>query len=199
MNVSKDEIMKASIVEEAQKLFQHYGLSKTTMEDIARAIGKGKSALYYYYANKEQILEAVIQKEKQEIFKEIQQALDKVDGAEEKLKTFALTRYEALRQKRNLFNLFRKEASDQMCLIGILKKKYDNIEMSLVRKMVRLGIESGCFEHMDDEKLNAVCVVILANLRSIEFDLIFDDQFSENARFLIATSMEMTIRGLRAA
>ncbi|OYW78704.1 MAG: TetR family transcriptional regulator, partial [Sphingobacteriia bacterium 32-37-4] len=45
----KEEIFKEDIIREAQKLFQAYGLKKTTMEDIAKALGKGKSTLYYYY------------------------------------------------------------------------------------------------------------------------------------------------------
>jgi AcrR family transcriptional regulator len=50
----KEEIFKEDIIREAQKLFQTYGLKKTTMEDIAKALGKGKSTLYYYYQSKEQ-------------------------------------------------------------------------------------------------------------------------------------------------
>ena len=39
----KEEIVKDDILKEAQKLFQQFGLKKTTMEDIARSMGKGKT------------------------------------------------------------------------------------------------------------------------------------------------------------
>ena len=37
----KDELIREEILKVAQKLFQQYGLKKTTMEDIAKALGKG--------------------------------------------------------------------------------------------------------------------------------------------------------------
>ena len=40
----KEEIIRGEIVEVASKLFQQYGLFKTTMEDIAKAAGKGTAA-----------------------------------------------------------------------------------------------------------------------------------------------------------
>ncbi len=43
MSISKDEIVKGEIVTKAQKLFQQFGLKKTTMDEIAEASGKAKS------------------------------------------------------------------------------------------------------------------------------------------------------------
>jgi len=43
MITEKDEIVKNEILFQAQKLFQQYGLKKTTMDDIALACGKAKS------------------------------------------------------------------------------------------------------------------------------------------------------------
>src|SRR5688572_33260146 len=51
----RDEILNG-----ARDLFERFGFKKTTMEDIARQVGKSKSALYYYYKTKEEIFEAVI-------------------------------------------------------------------------------------------------------------------------------------------
>ena len=70
----KEEIVKDDILKEAQKLFQQFGLKKTTMEDIARSMGKGKSTLYYYYCSKEQIFDAVISKEMTEVFNDAKDA-----------------------------------------------------------------------------------------------------------------------------
>ena len=43
--MDKEEIIVSEIIESAKKLFQQYGLRKTTMEDIAKSTGKGKSTL----------------------------------------------------------------------------------------------------------------------------------------------------------
>ena len=48
------------ILNAAQKRFAHFGISKTSMEDIAADIGLSKSSLYYYFTTKEDIFKAVI-------------------------------------------------------------------------------------------------------------------------------------------
>ena len=77
MLITKDDIIKDEILKEAQKLFQQFGVKKTTMEDIAKAMGKGKSTLYYYYCSKEDIFDAVILKEMGEVFHCVKQAVEK--------------------------------------------------------------------------------------------------------------------------
>ena len=50
------------IVDAAQELFGCYGFAKTTLEDIAKAVGIGKATLYSDFTNKVEILMAVVQR-----------------------------------------------------------------------------------------------------------------------------------------
>ncbi len=61
--ITKDELMIREILSTAKMLFAQHGLKKTTMEDIANAMGKGKSTLYYYFPGKTEIFEAVVDEE----------------------------------------------------------------------------------------------------------------------------------------
>ena len=38
-----------AILNAAQRMFGQYGLTKTTMTDIAKEVGMGKASLYYYF------------------------------------------------------------------------------------------------------------------------------------------------------
>jgi AcrR family transcriptional regulator len=51
MNTVSDE-MRNTIICKAGELFSRYGYKKTTMDDIADALQKGKSSIYYYFQNK---------------------------------------------------------------------------------------------------------------------------------------------------
>jgi AcrR family transcriptional regulator len=55
---------KNLILDVTKKLIVHYGYAKTTLDDIAGALGMKKSSLYYYYKNKEDIMYEVIMREK---------------------------------------------------------------------------------------------------------------------------------------
>jgi AcrR family transcriptional regulator len=54
------------ILECAQKLFSRFGLKSVTMDDIAREIGMSKKTIYQQYADKDKLVHAYFDKEKQE-------------------------------------------------------------------------------------------------------------------------------------
>src|SRR5690606_27251802 len=53
---SKINVVPQAILETASNLFIKRGYEGTTMQDIAQELGISRSALYYYYKNKEEIL-----------------------------------------------------------------------------------------------------------------------------------------------
>ena len=53
---------QAEIIDAAIALFARKPFRDTTMSDIARAAGLDQSSLYYWFKNKEELLEAILQK-----------------------------------------------------------------------------------------------------------------------------------------
>ncbi|MBJ7338885.1 TetR/AcrR family transcriptional regulator [Mycolicibacterium sp.] len=51
---------RAEIIDAATKLFSDNGYAQTTMSDIARAAGLQQSSLYYWFRNKEQLLQETL-------------------------------------------------------------------------------------------------------------------------------------------
>ncbi len=45
---TKEDLLQKQIIKAAQHLYQTHGVSKVTMDDVAREIGKSRSSLYYY-------------------------------------------------------------------------------------------------------------------------------------------------------
>jgi AcrR family transcriptional regulator len=56
---------KELILNTALSLLAKNGFAKTTLDDIASALGMKKSSLYYYYQNKDALLQDVIDREQQ--------------------------------------------------------------------------------------------------------------------------------------
>src|SRR5579872_7594177 len=81
----KEETVVQDIIETARALFQRSGFKKTTMGDIARSLGKAKSSLYYYYPSKEDIFEAVLHSEMDELLDQIHQSIRNATSSREKL------------------------------------------------------------------------------------------------------------------
>src|SRR5688500_8991166 len=101
-----DDLKVKTILEAARKRFAHYGLGKTTMNDIASDIGMSKASLYYYFTDKETIFAAVVGRDMAEFVTAIEQIIERPSKASFKLKKHVSLRNKLLMQ---LFNLGRIE------------------------------------------------------------------------------------------
>jgi AcrR family transcriptional regulator len=73
---------KARIVAAAHELFHKQGLAHTSMEDIARAIGVSKGALYLYFPTKLDLLLAIQSRAREEALAGWEEVLTRGDVAE---------------------------------------------------------------------------------------------------------------------
>ena len=72
--MNKREQVKSRIEQAAMECFERYGLDKTTLEDIAKAVGLNKTSLYYYYKKKEDIFIEVALREGEKYIQTLQEA-----------------------------------------------------------------------------------------------------------------------------
>lgn len=177
--MNKDEAIRAEIIRAARGLFQRYGLLKTTMEEIAKAAGKGKSSLYYYYTNKDEIFDAVVQEDMEETFSQVKAAVEKAECAETKLKAFSSTKIKALSQKVSLYGIVFGEIADNPQLIKRLKKRYEAREIELLRSVLAFGMETGEFKRLDLENLDDLTYIMLSAFRGIEMGLLEDNRITK--------------------
>src|SRR5882757_2611307 len=100
----KEDVIQQQILQAAKRLFQVHGLHKVTMDDVAKAIGKGRSSLYYYYKSKDEIFDAVIGIEINEMLTAIARAVEQVPTVEQKINAFCVTKLKLLREKQAFYN-----------------------------------------------------------------------------------------------
>jgi AcrR family transcriptional regulator len=197
MLVAKDDMIRLEILREAQKLFQQFGLRKTTMEDIARAMGKGKSTLYYYYCSKEEIFDAVVMKEMEEVFGNVRQAVEKAVTAEEKLKAFTLTRIKAVQKKVNLYKIVNREMQETVYCMKHLHTEYDIREAKLVKDILSFGIDNGEFLKDISGDLDLLPSVMVSSLRGLERDMFTENKYAK-LESRMESIMSIMIRGLKS-
>jgi len=179
MLVAKDDIIKDEILKEAQKLFRQFGVKKTTMEDIAKAMGKGKSTLYYYYCSKEEIFDAVILKEMDEVFLHVKQAVEKATSAEDKLKAFTLTKIKSVQKRVNLYKIVNGDMQDTMRCVKHLHTEYDMQEVKLVKDILKFGVKNGEFSKIIGKELDILPSVMVSSLRGLERDMFIDHRYAK--------------------
>jgi AcrR family transcriptional regulator len=177
VKLSKEEQLREEIVLTAQQLFQQFGLHKTTMEDIAKAMRRGKSTLYYYYKNKEEVFEAVILKEIDEIFFKTHSSIEKLSCAENMLKTYFSVSVKTMKRKVNLYKIIRSEMIVSFEQVKELMKKYNGREIQSVKEILLMGIENGEFSASLKENVDILAYSTVSAMRSLTIDLATDDKY----------------------
>jgi AcrR family transcriptional regulator len=197
MKASKEDLLREEAIQAAQKLFQQYGFQKTTMEDIARAMGRGKSTLYCYYKSKDELFDAVVVSEMEEVFRKTQEAVEDFVSAEEKLRSYLSVFFKEMKGRINLYRIVRGElANDSLSIEKKLAEKFNTKEVSSVHKILQLGIEQKEFnpEFKDDVELLAYTIV--SALRSTVLRFIAENKFHDWEDRLGVIS-GIVIKGLR--
>jgi AcrR family transcriptional regulator len=179
----KDDIFQEQVILAAQQLFQQYGLHKVTMDDVAKAVGKGRSSLYYYYKSKEEILGAVMDAEIREIISEIAQAMDGSDTAEQKIHAFCATKLKLSKKRKSLYNTMdvgmdANEMSNYIKAKHAIHKRYKKQENALFKQILTYGIEKGELRAMNPKDLDMLIFVLLSSLRGLKREMVIENDFS---------------------
>ena len=192
-HLNKDENVLTDILSAARALFERQGLKKTTMDDIASRIGKCKGALYYYFASKDEIFEAVVHQEMTEFFKQVTLEINAVFGAREKLIAYCRTRLKKINELCNLHEVLKKDLIDFAGKMEIIKKKYDTLQVALVKDIILEGIKKGEFRKMDAEYIGSLSYLIVSSFKGLEMPLNVDMQYTslnKRAEFIVNVMVE---------
>ena len=144
MAVVKSEI-RADIVNIARKVFSRKGYRHTTMEEIARAANMGKSSIYYYYKGKEDIFEAVVVKEAQELKRQLIRVISSGNTPIDRLKDYITFRLYHVKTVSNFYAVLNENDFGQMKFVKRVREKFEEEEFKMVREVLEKGMSDGAF------------------------------------------------------
>ncbi|TIT95158.1 MAG: TetR/AcrR family transcriptional regulator [Mesorhizobium sp.] len=84
----QDPVKRAQIIEGARRVFIDKGFEAASMNDITREAGVSKGTIYVYFANKEELFEALIEEERGTIFRNMYEVLDHFEDLRKTLVKF---------------------------------------------------------------------------------------------------------------
>jgi len=151
-NENYDEILTA-----ARSIFSKYGYKKTTLDDIAFAIKKGKSSLYYYFNSKEDIFKAVIEYESNIITKELKDCISLVKDPMGQLENFISHRYVLLKKVVVFYDALNNDLITHLDFVRKVREKYDKLEAEMIKHILQKGIDSNVF-YLENIELTALAI-----------------------------------------
>jgi AcrR family transcriptional regulator len=176
--MSKDSFSDR-IIEKAAEVFNQFGYKKTTMDEIAQQLGKGKSSIYYYYTSKEEIFEAVVEKEANQLRNEVKNSIEQAIEPIGKIKNYILTRVSVYKRVTNFYNALKNDGLLHLDFIDSLRKKYENSEIELLQQILDEGVKEGKFKLTDTYLASVAIVTALKGLEET-FNNSTDQQLMES-------------------
>lgn len=169
---------REEILNGAKELFERFGFKKTTMEDIAKQVGKSKSALYYYYKTKEEIFEAVILNEIGTSQDMVAEVIKKEESAASKFRVLFTSLLQDVKQKANKFGVFKTDLYENHFLIDNTIKKRDSYIEELIKDILILGISQHEVKMMNNAEMSLWAVMVNTMLKATANKIFLEDDFS---------------------
>jgi len=200
-NPIKEDIIQEQILKAAKRLFHLHGLHKVTMDDVAKAIGKGRSSLYYYYKSKDEIFDAVMDIEIREMLTAMAKAIDTVTSVEQKINAFCVAKLNILREKRGFYNtLDMGMDADAISNFNQTKHIHHSLIMKqegiLLNQILTHGIETGELRAMNEKDQETLVFVLLSCLHGIKREMAIENNF-ERIETTVNTLSHMVMYGLK--
>lgn len=157
-----EHIVRDQVVAAATKYFGYFGYEKTTVSDLAKAIGFSKAYIYKFFDSKQAIGEQICSNCLMSIMDIVNAAVTNSPTASEKIRQLfsALTQSgsDLFFHDRKLYNIAAVAARDKWPSVAL----YEARLMKLIESILVEGRNSGEFEHKTplDEATKAVFLVM---------------------------------------
>lgn len=166
-NGTKKDLNRENILKIAREIFSKYGYKKTTLDDIANAVRKGKSSLYYYFKSKEDLFQAVIMKEVEVLAHELEVVINRNTDPVDKLRDYILTKLTAFRGLANFYHAIESDIT-AVDFIEEIKRHYEQDEIRMIKRILIEGVRKNEFEIYD---FNLAAIGITTAIKGLEMPL----------------------------
>lgn len=131
-----------NIITISAKLFAEKGYDKTSMQDIADAVGMSKGGIFHHFSSKEDIFNAVMERQFEQITETVKKWLNEMHGLTAKEKLRGLIRRNLMDEKiiKESGNMISSAAESPQIILAFTQ---DNVKKlaPIIADVIREGIE----------------------------------------------------------
>lgn len=156
--MAHDDGKRGEILAAAGRLFGQYGLRKTTMGDLVQGAGVARATLYKYFSSKEEVFEAVVEREVEDILGAVRVAVAEAGTTRAELRAAIMTYTGLITHKANIYRVTVKTLGD------IMPMRVEHVErmvrqlQEVFQRLLDGGVARGEIA-VDDTELTALTLV----------------------------------------
>lgn len=168
----KEEIIKAS-----QAVFQRYGYTRVSMQDISNECKKGRSTLYHYFKNKEEVLDAVCFRLFSDCLRASEEAISKRKSFSANIESFNSAKLKQLLAMVKEYKLAIDDLRQDPASFLIKLRAFAEEEIVVVKKIITWGILNKDIAELPDEDSQFLSETLHAAFKSFEQEILIFGRF----------------------
>jgi len=175
MITSQDDIIHEEILQAALRLYRKYGPTKVTMDNLAKATGRSRTSLYYYFKDRDEIFQAVINRIAEDVAAEIRLAVTSTAELDNKIYAFCLAKIRTTEGWKRVFHTMDQlmgadEKSKHSNVMDALHKKLMHLERGILVEALS-SADKGSGRIISATELDMMAFIISGSVRGIRREL----------------------------
>ncbi|MDB5193763.1 MAG: hypothetical protein JWQ96_3326 [Segetibacter sp.] len=194
-------VKQEHILEAAIKRFSHFGISKTTLTEIAEDLAISKPSLFYYFTDKNGLIAEVAKKIINEFLEKFENKLQSSSSVEAGL--LSLVEVKRNHFKKYFLLAIQADGVDQLKVSNNLSEVYGEARkktISLMSCLFKKGIEQGELKPMEVERTSVLIIDVLSSLDGCMKDKRFIPNINDFDAFFNKQEevLKMLLNGLKS-
>lgn len=196
-NTEQDQLPQ-QILETASGLYLKYGLKKVTMDDISKAIGKSRTTIYYYYKNREEVFQAVLDNLIKEVIAEINSKMAEQSSFGGKIHAFCIAKVKTSEERSSFFRAIEAgmDAEERSKHITEAHNRMMEAEKNLLLRIFSASINANEIPMISFTEQETIIFILQSSIRGIRRELGLKNNF-ENLNNIVDTLTSMVIKHIR--
>ncbi|MCZ7603326.1 MAG: TetR/AcrR family transcriptional regulator [Melioribacteraceae bacterium] len=192
---------REQIIEAAENVFAYYGYNKTTLEDIANKVGMKKNSIYYYFKNKEDLLNEIISRIYKSKISDFEKRVESVESTFDKLKIFFEAIISPIVIDKKSYNVTPQAFIEIGRVIEESFKEFIEDTNNYLHSILREGIKKGELKKIDVKKTAGVLIRYMQAIELLEYSKIkskfIDRQTNERLRQEVLALLDLVVNGIK--
>lgn len=164
---------KTKILSKSRELFEQYGYQKTTLTDIAKSVGKVKTAIYYYFSGKEEIFAQLVQLEAETFNKSLFSTVESEAEPLRKLEVYVETRMKLMQQLSHRYSFLKQDFFELMPIVEANRIECDKREIAYVKAILEDVNETS---DATIEDIDFYAKMLINTIKGLEVQMYVTDQ-----------------------
>jgi len=164
---------KKNIIVKSRELFEQYGYQKTTLTDIAKSLGKVKSAIYYYFSGKEEIFAELVKVEAADFLEKLTTEVKKETTPIAQLESYVNTRVDLMEKVAKKYHFLKKEFFELIPIVEENRIECDAAEVMFLTQILQEN-------KVDDPSFKAN--LLMQSLKGLEVQMYVTDKVQSHVK-----------------